>query len=451
MQQPRWLDEAWRELGQREIAGSADNPRIMALYRDAGVDDVAHDEVAWCAAFVGACLKRAGFEATGSLMARSYSDWGEPADTAGAALGAVVVLKRGGDPSLGHVGFLIGETDSSLLLLGGNQANAVSVAAFPRDEMLAIRWPPSSGAAQAAPSAAAADDRFEAALAHELEMEGGWTDDPADPGGPTNLGMTLADLASWHGVALDDQTRPALLDELRRLDVAAVRPIYRERYWIASHADVLPTGLALMHFDCAVNQGLGRASRFLQQAVGADVDGEIGPLTLAAAGEVDESDALAVYADLRRAHYAGLASFARFGRGWLARVDKTLARARALANVPVKSDSPNSKGDTRMTAPQTPAPPSPNTGAQNPTASDPKWWGQSMTIWGTLITAAATVAPVLGPVIGVDLSPDTIKQIGGQATDTVRALAGLAGTLMAIYGRTRAAQPLVRRDVTLKL
>ena len=60
MNQPTWLTEAWRELGQRERAGAADNARIMRLYRDAGHAGVAHDEVPWCAAFVGACLTRAG-------------------------------------------------------------------------------------------------------------------------------------------------------------------------------------------------------------------------------------------------------------------------------------------------------------------------------------------------------------------------------------------------------
>lgn len=460
-QQPAWLGEAWRELGQREVIGSGDNPRIVAMFRDAGVGAALPDETAWCAAFVGACLKRAGHTGTGSLQARSYMDFGDAIDpTTGAApLGSIVVLRRGAVPALGHVGFLVGDTATSLMLLGGNQSDGVSVAAFARGDLLGVRWPRTETSTQQTARAAPQpdDDRFQTALAHVLDMEGGWTDDPADPGGPTNLGLTLTDLAAWHGVALDGTTRAELMDELRRIDVAAASPIYRERYWLPSRSDALPAALALMHFDCAVNQGLGRASRFLQEAVGAEADGEIGPLTLAAATVADATAALSRYAELRRASYRSLATFDRFGRGWFARVDRTLARAQAIeaAGATASPSSRSSKGAPTMTtsdpAPATTAPASVPPATATSNSSGSKWWGQSMTVWGALITAAATVLPALGPIIGVDLSAETIRQIGGQAGETVRALAGLAGTIMAIYGRSRAAEPLVRRDFSLRL
>lgn len=80
-----------------------------------------------------------------------------------------------------------------------------------------------------------------------------------------------------------------------------------------------------------------------------------------------------------------------------------------------------------------------------------KWWGQSLTVWGAVITAAATVAPALGPLFGLDISGETVRQIGGQTAETMRAIAGLAGTFMTIFGRARATLPLVRRDVSLRL
>lgn len=64
-------------LGTKEIKGSADNPKIMEMYRTVGHDWVEHDEVAWCAAFVGHCLEKAGFASTRKLNARSYLTWGE--------------------------------------------------------------------------------------------------------------------------------------------------------------------------------------------------------------------------------------------------------------------------------------------------------------------------------------------------------------------------------------
>ena len=108
MEQPRWLAHAWAELGQREVRGVADNPRIRAFYRDAGQKTEHHDEVPWCAAFVGACLERAGLSSMRSLMARSYLHWGAP--IANGRYGAIAVLSRGADPAAGHVGFLPGET-----------------------------------------------------------------------------------------------------------------------------------------------------------------------------------------------------------------------------------------------------------------------------------------------------------------------------------------------------
>jgi hypothetical protein len=80
-----------------------------------------------------------------------------------------------------------------------------------------------------------------------------------------------------------------------------------------------------------------------------------------------------------------------------------------------------------------------------------KWWGESMTIWGALITAVATVLPVVGPVVGIDIPGELVQEVGRQIVTVVQALAGLAGTAMTIYGRVRATQPLAWRALTLKL
>ncbi len=74
-----------------------------------------------------------------------------------------------------------------------------------------------------------------------------------------------------------------------------------------------------------------------------------------------------------------------------------------------------------------------------------KWWAQSKTLWGTLITAAATVIPVLGPVIGITLPADVIKTFGDQTITAVQGVAGLFGTVLAIYGRLKADTALTLR------
>ena len=149
MPQPRWLDLAWGDFGVAEIAGSRDNTRVVRYYADVGHPQVDNDEVAWCAAFLGSCLERAGIGSTRSLLARSYLSWGEPAGEP--HYGAIAVLSRTSDPALGHVGFLVGETAADIILLGGNQSDSVSVQAFPRSRLLGLRWPsphPSSRTAQ---------------------------------------------------------------------------------------------------------------------------------------------------------------------------------------------------------------------------------------------------------------------------------------------------------------
>ncbi len=78
-------------------------------------------------------------------------------------------------------------------------------------------------------------------------------------------------------------------------------------------------------------------------------------------------------------------------------------------------------------------------------SDDGKWWLSSKTMWGTLITAAATVIPVLGPAVGIVLPADLITSFGDQVMTAAQALAGLFGTALAIYGRLKADTPLVLR------
>ena len=125
MTQPRWLALAWGDLGVAETPGADHTQRVVRYYADVGHAQIANDETAWCAAFLGSCLERAGAPSTRSLMARSYLSWGD--SLAEFRLGAVAVLSRTADPALGHAGFLIGETEGSVILLGGNQSDAVTV------------------------------------------------------------------------------------------------------------------------------------------------------------------------------------------------------------------------------------------------------------------------------------------------------------------------------------
>lgn len=429
MEQPAWLDEAWRENGVREVPGAASNPRILQFFAEVGHPDVARDEVAWCAAFLGACLERAGYASTRSLLARSYLDWGSPIEAP--RIGAIAVLSRGDDPGQGHVGFVVGVNARSVMLLGGNQTDAVNVQSFDIGRLLGLRWPTARAALPAG------NGVFDAALAHVLEMEGHWSNDPHDPGGPTNRGITLAVYAAAKGVALTDANRAQLIDELKQIDPALVRKIYAERYWDLSLAARLPAQLAVMHFDAAVNHGVGNAARMMQEALGVVVDGEIGPQTLAAVRSQAVGEVVARYADIRRARYRSLHHFWRFGRGWLRRVDRTIAAAERIGRKQSSTLEQTSPGDRNM-------PTDAGTGTN-------KWWAHSLTIWGAVITAASTVLPVIGPLFGLDITSELVREMGEGVIEVVQAIGGLFGIVLTIYGRSRATTNLERRKVTFQL
>ncbi len=80
-----------------------------------------------------------------------------------------------------------------------------------------------------------------------------------------------------------------------------------------------------------------------------------------------------------------------------------------------------------------------------------KWWGQSMTIWGVLLTTVTTVLPTIGPLIGLDLSAELSRQLGDGIVRVVQSIGGLAGTVLAILGRARASAPLERRMMQVRV
>ena len=119
------------------------NPKVVQYFADVGHGWVKEDEVAWCAAFVGAMLKRAGMPHTGKLDARSYLKWGEPVQLDAAEPGDIVVFSRG-DPNgwQGHVAFFVRRVGDHILVLGGNQANQVNERQYPISRLLGVRTMP---------------------------------------------------------------------------------------------------------------------------------------------------------------------------------------------------------------------------------------------------------------------------------------------------------------------
>jgi len=160
------------------------------------------------------------------------------------------------------------------------------------------------------------EDRFDICVAFTLREEGGYVDDPADPGGATNMGITLATYRVWS----DDPHLGEL--QVKDLTLKTASAIYRSLYWNPLRADALPPGIDLSVFDMGVNTGIWRSARLLQEALGFtgdQVDGSIGPETVAAADRFDARTLVNKLADRQTAYYRSLANFSIFGIGWLRR------------------------------------------------------------------------------------------------------------------------------------
>lgn len=149
---------------------------------------------------------------------------------------------------------------------------------------------------------------FETAVKHIFKHEGGLVDHPKDPGGITNLGISLR--------AYPDLGR----DGIRNLKRADAEAIYKRDYWDACRCDDLPDFVRLMVFDCAVNQGVGAATRLLQSAAGAVVDGKLGDRTIQAANKLDRTTLLHKLSFLRFERYKNNPNWNTFGSGWMNRL-----------------------------------------------------------------------------------------------------------------------------------
>ncbi len=159
--------------------------------------------------------------------------------------------------------------------------------------------------------------RFRECLPHILKHEGGYVDHPEDPGGATNMGITHITLASWRGCSVTKQ-------DVKNLRPSEVQDIYKANYWDAAHCANMPVGIDLCVFDCAVNQGVGDARRFLQYALGVRVDGVVGPITLGAVSHAKPSVLLRKFMARRMEDYGNLSIFKTFGGGWSSRLMDTM-------------------------------------------------------------------------------------------------------------------------------
>lgn len=159
---------------------------------------------------------------------------------------------------------------------------------------------------------------FDKALAAVLKHEGGYVNNPKDPGGMTNLGCTKAVWEEYCGHLVDEKT-------MGTLTPTDVGPLYKRKYWDKIKGDDLPSGVDYVVFDAAINSGAGRATKWLQACVGVEPDGGIGPKTMAAVQVFNSEQLIKDYSKRRLSFLSDLSTWETFGRGWARRVNEVEA------------------------------------------------------------------------------------------------------------------------------
>ena len=182
-----------------------------------------------------------------------------------------------------------------------------------------------------------AESNFERCLANTILFEGGYSDDPHDPGGMTMNGITQVEYDAWR------RSKDLPKQWVRHLSQAERTAIYHQNYWLAAHCDQLPVGLDFCVFDAAVNSGIRRSQQWLA---------EMHP-------DTRDHEEIREYNDVRLDFLKGLRTWRYFGKGW----EKRVALVERIAEEMFAQD--------QASAAQSQAPAGPNTSINVPGDASP--------------------------------------------------------------------------------
>lgn len=219
---------------------------------------------------------------------------------------------------------------------------------------------------------------YDEALRRLLAHEGGYSNHPSDPGGPTNFGITIFDYRKYvnpNGTAAD----------VRAMPVEVAKKIYREKYWNVMRGDELPAGVDYCIFDYAVNSGTGRAPKVLQRLIAAPVTGRMDDTTIKLARARDAKRLIGEICDERLAFLQSLKTWPVFGNGWGRRVREVRAAALAMAE--------------KAAAPVAATPAAPGKGVVPGGNAKPSGWAGALAAAGAAIAAQMQAPDIIFAVL----------------------------------------------------
>ena len=165
----------------------------------------------------------------------------------------------------------------------------------------------------------------------DADHEGGYVNNPADPGGETYCGVSRRAHPDWGGWLIIDAAKklpgfPTGLCESAEL-LKLTKDLYQDNYWGPAGCDGIPVGAKFQVFDMAVNSGVPEAVRAVQRAAGVNADGVIGASTLMAVQRLSLPRFVARFNAQRLIYLSTLKDWPTFSRGWVHRIAANLMEA----------------------------------------------------------------------------------------------------------------------------
>lgn len=184
-------------------------------------------------------------------------------------------------------------------------------------------------------------------LSRVLVHEGGYTNHPRDPGGPTNYGITIYDARKYAAEFGWITGRDVTAADVKAMPLSFARAVYKAKYWDTEKGDALLAGVDYSIFDYGVNSGIGRSGKVLRRVLGLpDKTSVVTDEVLAALSKRDAKAVVIAINDERLHFLKGLSTWDAFGVGWERRVKEVkafslhLVEAAPLALPPPQATKP---------------------------------------------------------------------------------------------------------------